>query len=37
MDREGHVHEGFMLSFNGSSESIDLKSLTGGKIVMVFG
>jgi p-hydroxybenzoate 3-monooxygenase len=37
MDREGHVHEGFMLSFNGGSESIDLKSLTGGKIVMVFG
>ncbi|HEY1147387.1 MAG TPA: 4-hydroxybenzoate 3-monooxygenase [Pseudoduganella sp.] len=37
MDREGHVHEGFMLSFNGREERIDLKELTGGKTVMVYG
>jgi p-hydroxybenzoate 3-monooxygenase len=37
MDREGHVHEGFTLSFNGREERIDLKQLTGGKTVMVYG
>lgn len=37
MDREGHVHEGFSLSFAGKRERIDLKSLTGGKTVMVYG
>ncbi|NEX62012.1 4-hydroxybenzoate 3-monooxygenase [Noviherbaspirillum galbum] len=37
MDREGHVHEGFSLSFNGRRERIDLKELTGGKTVMVYG
>jgi p-hydroxybenzoate 3-monooxygenase len=37
MDREGHVHEGFTLSFNGRRERIDLKELTGGKTVMVYG
>ncbi|WP_395399543.1 4-hydroxybenzoate 3-monooxygenase [Pseudoduganella sp. UC29_106] len=37
MDREGHVHEGFTLSFNGREERIDLKELTGGKTVMVYG
>ena len=37
MDREGHVHEGFALSFLGRLERIDLKALTGGKTVMVYG
>ena len=37
MDREGHVHEGFSLFFDGKLERIDLKSLTGGKTVMVYG
>ncbi|MDB5839537.1 MAG: 4-hydroxybenzoate 3-monooxygenase [Herminiimonas sp.] len=37
MDREGHVHEGFTFSFAGRSERIDLKSLSGGKTVMVYG
>jgi p-hydroxybenzoate 3-monooxygenase len=37
MDREGHVHDGFALSFAGRRERIDMKSLTGGKTVMVYG
>ena len=37
MDREGHLHEGFTLAFNGRNERIDLKSLTKGKSVMVYG
>lgn len=37
MDREGHLHEGFTLAFNGRNERIDLKSLTNGKSVMVYG
>ena len=37
MDREGMVHEGFTLAFNGRTERIDLKSLSGGKTVMVYG
>jgi p-hydroxybenzoate 3-monooxygenase len=37
MDREGHVHEGFALSFAGRKERIDLKELSGGKTVMVYG
>jgi p-hydroxybenzoate 3-monooxygenase len=37
MDREGQVHEGFALSFKGRVERIDLKALTGGKTVMVYG
>ena len=37
MDREGHVHEGFTLAFNDRRERIDLKSLTNGKTVMVYG
>lgn len=37
MDREGHVHEGFSLSFAGRKERIDLKGLSGGKTVMVYG
>ncbi|HEX2531543.1 MAG TPA: 4-hydroxybenzoate 3-monooxygenase [Burkholderiaceae bacterium] len=37
MDDEGQVHEGISLSFNGRRERIDLKELTGGKTVMVYG
>lgn len=37
MDKEGLVHEGFELAFDGRCEHIDLKGLTGGKTVMVYG
>lgn len=37
MDREGQVHEGVALSFAGRRERIDLKALSGGKTVMVYG
>ncbi len=37
MDREGHVHEGVEFSFAGRTERIDLKGLSGGKTVMVYG
>ena len=37
MDREGLVHDGFDLAFDGRCEHIDLKGLTDGKTVMVYG
>ncbi len=37
MEREGHVHEGFSLSFSGRLERIDLKKYSGGKTVIVYG
>jgi p-hydroxybenzoate 3-monooxygenase len=37
MDSEGLVHDGFELAFDGRCERIDLKQLTGGKTVMVYG
>lgn len=37
MDREGIVHEGFALAFEGRSMRIDLHGLTGGKTVMIYG
>ncbi|AHL75923.1 4-hydroxybenzoate 3-monooxygenase [Stutzerimonas stutzeri] len=37
MDREGIVHEGVELAFAGRRERIDLKALTGGDTVMVYG
>lgn len=37
MDREGLVHDGFELAFDGRLERIDLRGLTGGKTVMVYG
>ena len=37
MDREGLVHEGFEMVFDGRCERIDLKALTGGSTVMVYG
>jgi p-hydroxybenzoate 3-monooxygenase len=37
MDREGLVHDGFELAFDGRCAHIDLKGLTGGKTVMIYG
>jgi p-hydroxybenzoate 3-monooxygenase len=37
MDQEGLVHEGLTFSFSGRRERIDLKTLSGGKTVMVYG
>lgn len=37
MDAEGLVHDGFKVAFDGRSEHINLKALTGGKTVMVYG
>lgn len=37
MDREGLPHDGFELAFDGRRERIDLKQLTGGKSVMIYG
>lgn len=37
MDAEGLLHDGFELVLNGRRERIDLKALTGGKQVMVYG
>lgn len=37
MDREGLVHDGFELAFKGRRERIDLRQLTGGKTVMIYG
>jgi p-hydroxybenzoate 3-monooxygenase len=37
MDREGLVHDGFELAFDDRLERIDLRGLTGGKTVMVYG
>ncbi|MBM7456617.1 p-hydroxybenzoate 3-monooxygenase [Oceanisphaera litoralis] len=37
MDAEGLVHDGFELALDGRLEHINLKALTGGKTVMVYG
>lgn len=37
MDAEGKIHDGFCLAFGGRTLRIDLKRLTGGKTVMVYG
>ncbi|MDE1163960.1 MAG: 4-hydroxybenzoate 3-monooxygenase [Pseudomonas sp.] len=37
MDAEGLVHTGFELALNGRRAHIDLKTLTGGKTVMIYG
>ena len=37
MEQEGIVHEGVQLAFAGRRERIDLKALTGGSTVMVYG
>lgn len=37
LDREGLVHDGFALAFRGMLHRIDLKDLSGGKTVTVYG
>jgi p-hydroxybenzoate 3-monooxygenase len=37
MRREGLIHDGFTLAFDARQHRIDLKGLTGGKSVMVYG
>ncbi|WP_025899865.1 4-hydroxybenzoate 3-monooxygenase [Sneathiella glossodoripedis] len=37
MDREGQIHEGFEVSWEGRRQHINLAELTGGKTVMVYG
>lgn len=37
MHREGLVHEGFDISFDGETRRMDLKALSGGHTVMVYG
>nr|GFD15345.1 hypothetical protein [Tanacetum cinerariifolium] len=37
MDAEGLVHDGFELVFAGKRQHIDLKQLTGGRTVMIYG
>lgn len=37
MDAEGLVHDGFDIALNGQLTSVDLKALTGGQTVMIYG
>ena len=37
MDQEGLVHDGFEIAFAGKRRRVDLKDLTGGSTVMVYG
>ncbi|CAH1665466.1 p-hydroxybenzoate hydroxylase [Hyphomicrobiales bacterium] len=37
LDREGLVHDGFALAFRGALHRVDLKALSGGKTVTVYG
>ncbi len=37
MDRQGLVHSGIVLAFDGREERVDLQALTGGSQVMVYG
>jgi p-hydroxybenzoate 3-monooxygenase len=37
MDREGQIHEGFGIAHDGVVDRVDLKSLTGGNTVIVYG
>ena len=37
MDREGEIHEGFFIAHDGIRERVDLKGLTGGNTVIVYG
>lgn len=37
MDKEGQVHEGVEIAMNGERFRIDLKNLTGGKVVVCYG
>lgn len=37
MDREGEIHDGFFIAHDGIKERVDLKGLTGGNSVVVYG
>lgn len=37
MQREGMIHQGFEIAFNGARHRIDLHRLTGGRDIMVYG
>jgi len=37
MDREGEIHDGFFIAHDGIKERVDLKGLTGGSSVIVYG
>jgi len=37
MDREGQIHDGFFIAHDGKRERVDLKGLTGGNTVIVYG
>jgi p-hydroxybenzoate 3-monooxygenase len=37
MDREGQVHDGFFIAHGGARHRVDIKDLTGGKSVLVYG
>ena len=37
MDREGEIHDGFFIAHDGIKERVDLKGLTGGNTVIVYG
>lgn len=37
MDREGEIHDGFWIAHDGVKERVDLKQLTGGNSVVVYG
>ncbi len=37
MDREGLIHEGIGIAFSGRVRRVDLKNLTGGSTVMIYG
>ncbi len=37
MDREGQIHDGFFIAHDGIRERVDLKGLTGGNSVIVYG
>jgi len=37
MDREGQIHDGFFIAHDGIKERVDLKGLTGGNTVIVYG
>ena len=37
MDREGQVHDGFYIAHDGIRDRVDLKGLTGGNSVIVYG
>lgn len=37
MDAEGEIHDGFYIAYNGVKKRVDLKGLTGGNSVVVYG